>query len=44
VLGACKCIQDFVGKSDEIDHVRGLGVDERIILKWAQGTEWEGLD
>jgi len=36
MLGVCKCVQDFVGKSSEIAPVRGLGVDERIILKWSQ--------
>ena len=37
----------FVGKSREIDLVKGLGIDGRITIKWSQRNrreEWEGVD
>jgi hypothetical protein len=36
------CIQGFGGKPEGSDHVKDLGVDKRIILKWIL-KRWAGL-
>jgi hypothetical protein len=32
-----KCVQILVGRREGKNHSEGLGVDERIILKWILG-------